>query len=81
MQILNKLLIALTTLTLTAPVLAQSQSGWEHANGNADFLRCGTRQPTELDILLIEQHILKRHARMSSTDVNLEQGMSNRKFK
>ncbi len=66
MQFLNRLLIALTTLGLTAPVFAQNQNGWDNANGNADFLRCGTRQPTELDILLIEEHILKRRAQMAA---------------
>lgn len=51
--------MALILGAITAPVLAQSDSGYENANGNAKFLRCGTRQPTELDLLLTEQAIMK----------------------
>ena len=62
MRHLSKLIIALTALIISMPALAQSTSGWENANDNASFLRCGTRQPTELEALLIEEHILMMRA-------------------
>ena len=37
---------------------APSQNALEHANGNAQILRCGTRQPSELESLLREEHFL-----------------------
>ena len=38
---------------------APSQSALENANGNAKILRCGTKQPSELEMLLREEHFLK----------------------
>jgi len=55
----------LRTIAITAALafpfsaLAQSDNGYENANGNAKFLRCGTVQPSELDVLLREEHFLK----------------------
>ena len=59
---MRHILIALTGLCLglfSTSSAAQSEEGWENANGNASFKRCGTKQPTELDLLLTEQAILK----------------------
>ena len=65
MQYLTSLIFALAAIVISIPAAAQSATGWDHANGNASFLRCGTRQPTELEALLIEEHILKMQLKMS----------------
>ena len=36
---------------------AQSENAYDHANGNAAFLRCGTPTPSDHEIKLIEQQI------------------------
>lgn len=38
---------------------AQSDSALGHASGNAKFLRCGTRTPSELEVLMTEEAILE----------------------
>jgi hypothetical protein len=48
----------LTLCAWIAPADAQNQNAWEHANPNAKFKRCATREPTELDLLLTEEAIL-----------------------
>jgi hypothetical protein len=56
----------MTVLTLTIgallalPVAASANNGQgaEHANGNSSLLRCGTKQPTELDAMLREENFL-----------------------
>jgi hypothetical protein len=65
MRHVTNLLIALALLVLSVPAFAQSEAGWDNANGNASFLRCGTRQPTEMEVLLVEEHILNMRAKMS----------------
>ena len=66
MRQLNGLVIALATILLSVPAFAQSENGFSHANGNAKFLRCGTRQPTELEALMVEEHILKMRGKFKS---------------
>ena len=58
--------IKLLTIALgTAMVLPMSavatpvDSGIEHANGNAKFLRCGTDNPSDMDALLREENFLR----------------------
>ena len=58
MHHLNRLVIALAAIVVSIPAFAQSTAGWDHANSNASFLRCGTRQLTEIEALLVEEHIL-----------------------
>ena len=41
---------------------APAQSAFDHANGNSQILRCGTRQPSELESLLREEHFLNMKA-------------------
>jgi len=53
MHHLYRLIIALAAIVVSIPAFAQSNAGWTHANSNAGFLRCGTRQPTEIEALLI----------------------------
>jgi hypothetical protein len=45
-------------LALPATAHANSGQGAEHANGNSSLLRCGTKQPTELDAMLREENFL-----------------------
>ena len=56
-----KLLISIlvTALALPISVQAQDQNGYDNANKNANFLRCGTKHPSELEALLREEHFLK----------------------
>jgi hypothetical protein len=37
-------------------VFAQSDNGFDHANPNASFLRCGTKEHTEADLKMIEDY-------------------------
>lgn len=46
-------------LALPMSAMAASGTGFENANGNANFLRCGTKQPSEREALLREDHFLK----------------------
>lgn len=59
-------LIALAAIVFSNPAFAQNLNGWENANPYASFLRCGTRQPTEIEALLIEEHILNMRAKLAS---------------
>jgi len=56
----TKLLTLALGLAVAMPgvTLAQSQSGYDHANGNASFLRCGTESPSEYESMLREEHFL-----------------------
>ena len=58
MHIVLKTIVFATALAIPFSASAQSDNGMAHANGNANFLRCGTHQPNELDALLREQHFL-----------------------
>lgn len=66
MKYFHCLLVALSTIALTLPAFAQSKNSLENANGNAKFLRCGTRQPTEIEALMIEEHILNLRAKLAA---------------
>ena len=61
----TKLLSLAFGATLLLPLgafAAPAQSALEHANGNSQILRCGTRQPSELESLLREEHFLNLKA-------------------
>jgi len=45
-------------LALPAVAYANNGQGAEHANGNSSLLRCGTKQPTDLDAALREENFL-----------------------
>jgi hypothetical protein len=49
---------AVAAISLSVPAAAQNEQAFLSANGNANFLRCGTRNPTELELLMTEQAIL-----------------------
>lgn len=66
MQPIQRLMIMLASLVLSMPAFAQSDNGLSHANGKAKFLRCGTRQPTELETLMVEEHLLNMRARLAA---------------
>ena len=59
MQTVFKTIIFTAALAIPFTASAQSDNAYNHANGNAGFLRCGTPEPSELDVLLREQHFLK----------------------
>lgn len=59
MQTVFKTIILTAALAIPFTASAQSDNAYEHANGNAKFLRCGTPEFSELDVLLREQHFLK----------------------
>ncbi|MEO7246442.1 MAG: zinc metalloprotease [Rubrivivax sp.] len=42
------------SLALPLPLMAQSHSAFDHANGNAKFLRCATPEPTSAEARAIE---------------------------
>ena len=49
-------------LAMPTSVMAAGQTGIDNANGNASFLRCGTKHPSEMEQLLREEHFLKMKA-------------------
>jgi hypothetical protein len=53
------LAIALGALLAVPASVDAAGQGAGHANANASFLRCGTKQPSELDALLREEHFAK----------------------
>ena len=63
----NTLLSVVLAATLAAPALSfatPAQSALEHANGNSMVLRCGTKQPTAEEALLIEDNFLELQSRL-----------------
>jgi hypothetical protein len=49
--------LVLLLLGFSASAHAQSDNAYDHANGNAAFLRCGTPTPSDQEIKLIEEQI------------------------
>jgi hypothetical protein len=61
----QRLILIALAAGLALPALAQDESAWDNANPNADFLRCGTRIPSEIERLAIEEWLLDlREARV-----------------
>jgi hypothetical protein len=52
--------------SLPAPALAQSDAAYEHANPNADFLRCGTKHPTAEEARMIEEQFQALRGRINA---------------
>lgn len=55
--------------TLSLPVVSSAtpaQAALEHANGNSAVLKCGTKEPTEVEALLIEDSFLELSAKLTS---------------
>jgi hypothetical protein len=48
--------LAVMVVAGAIPVMAQSDSAFDHANPNADFQRCGTRTPTDAEAESIEMY-------------------------
>jgi hypothetical protein len=48
--------LALVALTALGTAYAQSDNSYDHANPNASFLRCGTRQVSDEEARLMDQH-------------------------
>lgn len=49
-------LVGLGLTLMSTSVFAQSDNAFDHANSNASFLRCGTREVSEQEADLIEKH-------------------------
>lgn len=62
MHSILKTIVFTVALAIPFTATAQSDNAYGHANGNANFLRCGTVQPSELDVLLREQHFMSLKA-------------------
>lgn len=63
----NTVLSVVLAATLALPVVSfatPAQSALEHANGNSMVLRCGTKQPTAEEALLIEDNFLQLQSRL-----------------
>jgi hypothetical protein len=56
-------LLVLSVISLSA----QSESAYEHANPNSSFLRCATREPSDLELDLIEQMERQRDITIDAT--------------
>ena len=63
MKSIISVMAALGLLAGSGAALAQADPAWENANGNANFKRCATREPTELEVLLTEQAVLQMRAK------------------
>jgi hypothetical protein len=48
--------VLLTLVCLAVPAFAQSDAGIDHANPNASFLRCATREPSDEEMELVARH-------------------------
>lgn len=65
---MHRLVVLLAAASLCAgasSALAQSDPAWENANPNANFKRCGTREPSELEILLMEEAVLQMRGKLA----------------
>ncbi len=58
MQTMFKTIVFTAAMAIPFTAMAQSDNAYQHANGNAKFLRCGTPDYSELDVQLREQHFL-----------------------
>ncbi len=53
-------------LAVGAPVFAQSDAAYDNANGNASFLRCGTKHPTADEARMIEEQFQALRGRIGA---------------
>lgn len=60
-KLTTKFVVSASTLMLTCAVAtaasAQDQSAWDNANGNANFLRCGTPHKSDKEVSMIENYV------------------------
>ncbi|MEW5248231.1 zinc metalloprotease [Microbulbifer discodermiae] len=63
---------ALAFCVLATPMAAsaQSDSAFGHASDNANFLRCGTKHPTDKEAALREEHLKNMRVRASDSDAS-----------
>ena len=62
--ILSVVLGAIVALP-AAVTAAPAKSGFDHANANSALLRCGTREPNELEKMLREESFLKLRSQLN----------------
>jgi len=58
--------IVLVTLVMSLPAFAQSNNAFENASSNASFKRCGTRQPSQTEVRMVEDYVNSMRVRMSN---------------
>jgi hypothetical protein len=64
---MQKWTLAALAACFALPAMAQDQSAWDNADANAAFKRCGTRMPSEIERLAIEEWLLdSREARIKA---------------
>jgi hypothetical protein len=56
MNLRRNAVVALGVSLMSLSLFAQSDSAFDHANSNASFLRCGTREVSEQEADLMERH-------------------------
>lgn len=56
MNLRRNAVVALGLSLMSLSLFAQSDSAFDHANSNASFLRCGTREVSEQEADLLERH-------------------------
>ena len=60
-KLTTKLVLSASTVMLAGAFAttasAQDQSAWDNANGNANFLRCGTPHKSDKEVSMIEQYV------------------------
>ena len=67
MNTMQKWTLAALATCFALPAAAQDQNAWDHADENAAFKRCGTRMPSEIERLAIEEWLLDaREARIKA---------------
>jgi len=69
-NVLPGVLATAVILAIPATVSAQNQNANDNANPNAQFLRCGTEHPSELEALLREEHFVKQLAAKQANTAN-----------
>mgnify|MGYP000642432553 CR=1 FL=1 len=53
----SRTLVLLSALAISTTAFAQSDTGLDHANNNASFLRCGTRSPSDIEAKMVDEHL------------------------
>lgn len=53
----SRTLVLLAAFAISTTAFAQSNNGMDHANGNASFLRCGTRTPSDVEAKMADDHL------------------------
>ncbi len=66
MHFTRTIIASTALLLLTPPVFAQSDNAYDNANPNAQFLRCGTKNPTPEEARVIEERFQSLWAKLNA---------------